>query len=313
MRPPPLTKHPKGKRGANKKKTLSSKRAAQDDGGGETGDDDGAALAPTQTWVAPTAGGDSDSAGASSAAVASQKNKKKDKGKEKAPPARTSQRANGEAAPGPDLEDAKSRRKACKAETKGSSAAGTGALNALASVATAASGAEAGSAGAQGDGDDGSTPSARVSDRPDLVKKAGHKNRANQEHAYGVWTKCSPTGVEVGEKFCKENFEHSDGRPWAILVFNAVTHKVPKKPQEGAYYPSSKDRPRFYERYSRAIAYVPRIAPFRSNIDNIDLNQRMFPSEHTADPTRFAGTLLLAVNLVWFLEKDHASKLNYAD
>ena len=140
------------------------------------------------------------------------------------------------------------------------------------------------------------------------MKKAGHKNRANKEHASSVWTKCSPTGVEVGEKFCKKNFEHSDGKPWATLVFNAITHKVPKKPQEGAYYPSTKDRPRFYERYSRAIAYVPRIAPFRSNIDNIDPNQRIFPSEHKAGLTCFAGTLLSAVDLVWFPEKDHASK-----
>ena len=48
------------------------------------------------------------------------------------------------------------------------------------------------------------------------------------------------------------------------------------------------------------IAFVPRIAPFRSNITHIDPNQRLFPSEHTLDPTRFAGTLLSAVDLFWF-------------
>ena len=98
-------------------------------------------------------------------------------------------------------------------------------------------------------------------------------------------------------------------------MFNAATgkHKVPKKLREGEYYPSTKDRPRCYERFSRAIIYVPRIAPFRSNIDNIDPNQRMFQSEHTGHATRFAATLLSAVDLVWFPEKDYASKLDYAD
>ena len=147
------------------------------------------------------------------------------------------------------------------------------------------------------------------------MKKAGHKNRENQKHAPGVWDTKSPTGVGLGEKFCKANFDHSDGKPWATVVFNSVTgkYKVSKKLREGEYYPSTKDRPRFYERFSRAIIYVPRIAPFRSNIDNIDPNQRIFPSEHTADATRFAGTLLSAVDLAWFPEKDHASKPNYAD
>ena len=87
----------------------------------------------------------------------------------------------------------------------------------------------------------------------------------------------------------------------------------PIRPREGAYYPSLKDKPRFYERFSRAIAFVPRIVPFRSGIAHIDPNQRLFPSEHTFDPTRFAGTLLSAINLVWFPEKDHASKSDYAD
>ena len=31
----------------------------------------------------------------------------------------------------------------------------------------------------------------------------GHKNRENQEHASGVWTAKSPTGIELSEAFCK--------------------------------------------------------------------------------------------------------------
>ena len=109
------------------------------------------------------------------------------------------------------------------------------------------------------------------------MKKPGHKNRENQDHASGVWTKYSPTGVDLGEAFCKENFDHSDGLPWATLVCNAATGKVPKVPRAGTYYPSTKDRPRLYERYSRAIAFFPRIALFRSNIAHIDPNERLFP------------------------------------
>ena len=107
--------------------------------------------------------------------------------------------------------------------------------------------------------------------------------------------------------------DHSDGLPWATLVFNAVAGNVPKQPREGAYYPSLKDKPRFYERFSQAFAFVPRIAPFRSDIAHIDPNQRLFPSQHTFDPNRFAGTLLSAVDIVWFPEKGHASKSDYAD
>ena len=110
------------------------------------------------------------------------------------------------------------------------------------------------------------------------------RNSHNQKHASGVWETKSPTGVDLGEAFYKANFDHSDGKPWATIVFNAVTGKYPKKTREGIYYPSTKDRPRFYELYSRAITFVPRIAPFRSNIDNIDPNQRLFPSENTSDP-----------------------------
>ena len=92
-------------------------------------------------------------------------------------------------------------------------------------------------------------------------------------------------------------FDHTDGKAWATLVFNAVTGKLPAKPRADAYDPSAKDKPRFYERSSRAFAFVPRIAPFRCDIDNTDPNERLFPTQHTFNPNRFAGTLLLAVDL----------------
>ena len=140
----------------------------------------------------------------------------------------------------------------------------------------------------------------------------GHNNRENQEHEPGVWHDNSPTGIGLGEEFCKE-FDHTDGVAWATLVFDAVTGKVPAKPRVGAYYPSAKDKPRFYECSSRAFAFVLRIAPFRSDIDNTDPNEHLFSTHHTFNPNRFAGTFLSAVDLVWFTEKDHSSKSNYED
>ena len=128
---------PKGKRGAKKKKTLRSKGAAQDDDGGEAAGDGDAALATTQAWTAPTADGDSDSAGASSAGAASQKDKHKDKEEKEKVPVRQSARTAGEAAPEADIEKAKPRRKASGADTKASSAGGTGKLGALIAAATA--------------------------------------------------------------------------------------------------------------------------------------------------------------------------------
>ena len=112
----------------------------------------------------------------------------------------------------------------------------------------------------------------------------GHKNRENQEHESGVWHDKSPTGIELGEEFCKE-FDHMDGKAWATLVFNVVTGKLPTKPRSGVYYLSAKDKPRFYERSSRVLAFVPRIAPFRSDIDNTNPNERLFPTQSTR-PTR---------------------------
>ena len=49
----------------------------------------------------------------------------------------------------------------------------------------------------------------------------GHKNRENQEYESGVCHDKSPTGIELGEEFCKQ-FGHSNGKAWATLVFNAV-------------------------------------------------------------------------------------------
>ena len=181
---PPLQKPSKAKKGGKKKKERN-KGPGQDDDGGEAAGDGDAALATTQAWTVPTADGDSDSAGASSAGAASQKDKHKDKEEKGKVPVRQSARTAGEAAPEADLEKAKARRKASGAETKASSARGTGKMDALI-AATTASGAEPASARAQGGGDDVFTPPTRVADRPDFVRKPGHKNHENQEHASGV-------------------------------------------------------------------------------------------------------------------------------
>ena len=197
-------------------------------------------------------------------------------------------------------------RKAKKAAKKGSSAGGSSAIDALADAAVGAGGS---SAGGQGDEDDPRwTPKLKV-----LKAKAGHKNRANQKHASGVWELYSPTGVLLGEEFCKATFDHSDGKAWAIAVYNPKVHKAPKKPRDGEWYPSTKDRLRFYEKEPRTIVFVPRIAPARSDIVHIDPNERMFPTQHKFDPGRFLGTLCSAVDLVWFTEEDNASKSSYED
>ena len=86
-----------------------------------------------------------------------------------------------------------------------------------------------------------------------------------------------------------------------------------KKLRDGEWYPSLQDKPRFYEGFSRSVVFVPRVAPFRSDIDHISPNERLSPTEHKADHGRFYGTVLSAVDLAWFTEEDHASKSNYAD
>ena len=90
-------------------------------------------------------------------------------------------------------------------------------------------------------------------------------------------------------------------------------HKAPKKPHDGEWYPSTKGRLRFYEKQSRSVVFVPRIGPARGNIVNINPNERMFPTQHKADSSRFHGTLCSAVDLAWFTEEDNASKPSYTD
>ena len=38
--------------------------------------------------------------------------------------------------------------------------------------------------------------------RKENKAKSGHKNRANEKHASGVWDTYSPTGIFLGEQFC---------------------------------------------------------------------------------------------------------------
>ena len=108
-------------------------------------------------------------------------------------------------------------------------------------------------------------------------------------------------------------FDHSDGKAWAVGVYNPILHAAPKKPLDGDYFPSTRDRVRFYEKEDRSLCFVPRIAPARINVDNINPNERQLPTDHKFDPSRFCGVLLSALDLVWFTEKDSASKSSYAD
>ena len=176
-----------------------------------------------------------------------------------------------------------------------------------------ATGAGGSSAGGGGEEEDPRwTPKVKV--RKENKAKAGHKNRANEKHASGVWDKYSPTGIFLGEEFCKETFEHSDGKAWARKVYNPKVDKAPKKLRDGEYYPTTKDKLRPYEREPRSIVFVPRIAPAdKVNFVNIDPNERMYPTEHQHDASRFLGTLMSAVGVVWFTEDDNKSKSSYAD
>ena len=196
-------------------------------------DDDEVTLASTESAAVPTAGGDSASADASSAAFALQKNKKKDKEEKEKAPVRQSRRDACEAAPDAELVKAKARRKASSSETQGSAEATHGV--GLVAAAAAKGAEEAASAGAQhdGDDDDDTTPSRRVSLRPDLKTAAGHKNRENQEHESGVWREKSPTGIGLGEEFCKLAFDHTDGKASGRQQF-------PTRPQ--GRFPNSRAR-----------------------------------------------------------------------
>ena len=118
----------------------------------------------------------------------------------------------------------------------------------------------------------------------------------------------------LGEEFCKETFEHSDGKAWARAVYNPKVRQAPKKPRDGEWYPSTKDKLRAYEKEPRSVVFVPRIAPAdKVNIVHTDPNERMFPTEHQFHPGRFLGTPMSAVDLVWFTEEYNASKSSYAD
>ena len=97
-------------------------------------------------------------------------------------------------------------------------------------------------------------------------------------------------------------------------MYNPKVHKAPKKLRDGEWYPTTKDKLRPYEKEPRTIVFVPRIAPAdKVNVVHIDPNERMFPTEHQYDPSRFLGTLMSAVDLVWFTEDDNESKSSYAD
>ena len=120
------------------------------------------------------------------------------------------------------------------------------------------------------------------------------------DYPSGAWNKFSPTGIELGEEYCK-SFDHSDGKPWYFTVYNSVTH-YPPDPVKGAYYPSNKDKPRFIERHPRSMVFVLRIAPMRRHVLNTNPNERALPTEHKADKNRFEGTLLSALDLVWCTE-----------
>ena len=103
-----------------------------------------------------------------------------------------------------------------KAAKKGQGAAGSAAAIALADMATGAGGSSAGGGGEEED--PRWTPKVKV--RKENKAKSGHKNRANEKHASGVWDTYSPTGIFLGEEFCKDTFEHSDGKAWARKVYN---------------------------------------------------------------------------------------------
>ena len=88
---------------------------------------------------------------------------------------------------------------------------------------------------------------AKVKFGKDNKAKPGHKNRANEKHASEVWDKFSPTGLFLDEEFCKDTFEHSDGKPWARKVYNPKVDFAPKKLRDGEWYPTTKDKLRAYE------------------------------------------------------------------
>ena len=275
------------------------------------------ATAPTQEHVPPAGGdGGGDGASAVESVVAPEKNttKKKQETEDQsgAQPQRQSARGQGTAPPAEEGLDelAAKQRMANKAAKKGKDAAGDPTAEALADMATGAGGASAGGGGEEEDRR--WTP--KVKFGKDNKAKPGHKNRANEKHASEVWDKYSPTGIFLGEEFCNDTFDHSDGKAWARKVYNPKVDFAPKKLRDGEYYPTTKDKLRPYEAEPRSIVFVPRIAPAdKVNFSNIDPNERMYPTEHQQDTGRFLGTLLSSVDVVWFTEDDNKTKSSYAD
>ena len=306
-------KQPRSK-GAKKKTVAHKAKAAQvaaeqADAGLET--------APTQEHVPPAGGdGGGDGASAVESVVAPEKNttKKKQETEDQsgAQPQRQSARGQGTAPPAEEGLDelAAKQRMANKAAKKVKDAAGDPTAEALADMATGAGGASAGGGGEEEDRR--WTP--KVKFGKDNKAKPGHKNRANEKHASGVWDTHSPTGLSLDEEFCKDTFDHSDGKAWARKVYNPKVDFAPKKLRDGEWYPTTKDKLRAYEEEPRSILFVPRIAPAdKVNFVNIDPNDRMYPTEHQQDTGRFLGTLLSSVDVVWFTEDDNKTKSSYAD
>ena len=275
------------------------------------------ATAPTQPQ-SPSPGGDDGGDGASAAASSAASKKKTKKNKkpqddteEQSEPQRESRRNRGAAPPDDeDLDELASKaRKAKKAAKDGGSAAEGAALNTLAGAASSAGGS---SAGGQGEEED---PRWKAVLKVDVTKeKPGHKNRANQKHASQVWDNYSPTGVKLDEEFCKETFDHSDGKAWARVPYNPKVHKAPRKLRDGEWYPTNKDRLRAYENTSRTMFFVPRLGPAdKCNVVHTDPNERLFPTQHKYVPGTFHGTMLPGIGVVWFTEDDNKSKSRYKD
>ena len=154
--------------------------------------------APTQEHTPPAGGDDGgDGASAVDSVAAPEKKTTKKKPREEtedqsgAQDKRRSARALGDAPPDEEGlgELASKTRMANKAAKKGQGAAGSAALNTLADMATGAGGSSAGGGGEEED--PRWTPKVKV-DKENKAK-AGHKNRANEKHASGVWDKYSPT------------------------------------------------------------------------------------------------------------------------
>ena len=217
---------------------------------------------------------------------------------------RTSARQVGQEAeaPGPDaLSQRRTRAVGAAADTTTE-----GALSALAAAAAADSDNNAGKGPDEeskdededDDEDDTVTPGAQGT-----PAAPGQNTRANQDHPSGVWKTKSPTGIVLGEEYCKR-FDHSkETVAWVKKVFNTLTD-YPAQPHAHGFYPSPHDKPRFYENTSRSICSVFRIATIMVEVQYTDPNKRLMPTQQELDKTKFAGTLCSALDLVWFTKED---------